>query len=381
MLQLVNRPIVLSVLGGLVVSAAALDAQQPREAADDGAARILAFDPRWAMSFDAAPAAASGYDQECAYLPLKDGELLAIGLDDGIVKWRTALTTAFTPATGDGLVFAGTETSITALEQRTGSIVWQVAVDSPLGGPLHWDSGRVMASTASGDLVAIRATDGHVLWRNALGSPLAVAPTASAEHLYVALADGRLAALDLETGVTSWSLALNEPVTGVLALHEQLLVGTRANLLHSLSLDRGRIRWSQKAGADVIGSPVADERSIYFVAFDNVLRALNRGNGNIRWTRNLPSRPSGGPLRADNVVLVPFSTQVIGAYLAATGAEAFTIRATGEISGAPFLRENVRPTSPRLIAMSREGALQGFAPRVEPPPAPLSALPGIPVGH
>jgi outer membrane protein assembly factor BamB len=377
MLRLVNRPIAPLVLASLATFTAAPDAQQPRAGGDDTPARILALDPRWAISFDTPPAAASGYDQEFAYVPLKQGGLLAVGLDDGVVKWRAALTTAATPATGDGLVFAATERSITALEQRTGTAVWEAALDSALSGPLYWDSGWVMASTISGELVAIRAADGHVLWRNALGASLAVAPAASAEHLYVALADGQLAALDLETGVTSWSRTLNEAVTGVLVLHEQLLVGTRANLLHSLSLDRGRVRWSQKAGSDVIGAPAADEQSIYFVAFDNVLRALNRGNGNIRWTRNLPSRPSGGPLRADNVVLVPFSTQVIGAYLASTGAEAFTIRATGEISGAPFLRENVRPTAPRLIAMSREGALQGFAPRVEPPPAPIGELPGI----
>jgi hypothetical protein len=79
-------------------------------------------------------------------------------------------------------------------------------------------------------------------------------------------------------------------------------------------------------------------------------------------------------------VLVPFSTNDIGAYVANTGAPAFTIQAVGELGAPPFLRENARATAPRLIAISREGALQGFAPRIEPAPVPLDVLPGVRVG-
>ena len=174
--------------------------------------------------------------------------------------------------------------------------------------------------------------------------------------------------------------SLNEPVTGILALNDQLVVGTRGNRVYSISLDRGRVRWSQRAGADISGAPVADERLIYFAALDNVLRALDRRSGNLRWSRKLTSRPAAGPLRAGNVVLLPLVTTDIGAFVAATGAESFTIRAAGETGGVPFIRDGARPTAPLLIAMSREGALQGFAPRIEPLPAALGTLPGIKVG-
>ena len=278
------------------------------------------------------------------------------------------------------MVFVAVDGAIVALDQRRGEAVWRTPVNDSAGGVLHWDSGWVFTSTESGDVIALRAEDGGVLWRASLGSPFAVTPSAANDRVFAALRDGRLIALALEDGSMIWSMDLKEDVTGLLALEEQLLVGTRANRLHSVSLDRGRMRWSQKAGADVIGAPVADDSNIYFVAFDNVLRALNRGNGNLRWNRNLPSRPSGGALRANDVVLVPFATNSIGAYLATTGAPAFTIQAVDEIGVAPFLRENARPTAPRLIAMSRKGTLQGFAPRVEPPPAPLGELPGKKVG-
>ena len=315
-----------------------------------------------------------------AYVPLNAGDLMAIDLNEGRVVWTLNLLTRFTPATGDGMVFVAGEGVVTAVDQSSGRTLWRTPMPAPLSGPLYWDGGWVLASTDKGELLSLSAADGRVLWQTAVGAPVAVAPSTAEDRLFVALNNGRVLALHHESGEQLWSLELNQQVTGLLALEEQLLVGTRANQLHSVSPARGRIEWSQRAGADVIGAPAADQDNIYFVAFDNVLRALNRRNGNLRWSRNLPSRPTGGALRVDDVVLVPFSTNDIGAYLATTGAPSFTIQAVGELRGAPFLRDNARPTAPRLIAISREGAIQGFASRIEPPPVPLADLPGVKVG-
>lgn len=351
-------------------------APDPASASD----RIVALDPRWTVSFATAPSAPAGYDQQFAYVPLKGGELVAIELNHGHVAWAVPFPTATTPATGDGLVFAAGPDAITALEQRSGTMLWKTPIDSPLAAALYWDTGWLLASTESGDLLALHAQDGRILWRQPFGSALLVEPTPSGDRLYVALKDGRVAALALDTGAVAWHVPLNEPVTGMLALEDQLVVGTRKNLLHSLSLRDGRLRWSQRAGADTAGAAVADDKLIYFVALDNVLRALDRRTGNLRWKANLPSRPAAGPLRTGDVVLVPYVTNDIGAFTAAKGTQAFTIHAAGEIGGVPFVRESAPLTTPLLIAMSREGALQGFAPRVEPPPAQLGELPGIKVG-
>lgn len=351
---------------------------QPK-AAPEYVERIVALDPRWTVAFDNPPAAPPGYDQQMGYVALKGGELVAIDLDRGAVAWKAPLSTPFTPATGDGLVFAAGDGELKALDQRTGQTQWRTPLEAAVAGPLYWDSGWLLASTEKGELVSLHGQDGQIAWRAALESPLAVLPTTAGDRLYAALHDGRLVALDLETGAIAWTVALNEAVTGMRALNEQLLVGTRADRLHSLSLDRGQRRWTQKAGADVAGRPIADEARIYFSAFDNVVRALDVRSGNLKWLRGLPSRPAGGPLRADNVVLVPLVTTDIAAFDAASGAPAFTIRAIGELGAVPFLREGPRLTTPRLIAMSREGALQGFAARFEPPLKPLEGLPGVPV--
>ncbi|HXG89078.1 MAG TPA: PQQ-binding-like beta-propeller repeat protein [Vicinamibacterales bacterium] len=377
-----NRPIAIATLLALLLSLPAWVSAQRQAVIEDPTVRLLALDPRWTVAFETAPSAPAGYDEDMGYVPLKGGELMAIDLNEGVVKWKVPLTTTLTPATGDGLVFASEEGLVTAFDQRTGRTLWRTPLPSPLAAPLFWDSGWLLASTEAGELVAMKAEDGSVIWRQPLGAPLSVPPSPSGDRVYVALRDGRIVGLELEKGTVLWSYPLNQPVTGMLALEDQLVVGTRGNQLHSLALTRARIRWSQRAGADISGAPVADDQLIYFAAFDNVLRAIERRTGNLKWTRNLLSRPAGGPLRTGNVVLMPLVTTDIGAFTAATGAEAFTIRAIGELSGVPFLRESARPTAPRLIAMSREGALQGFSQRFEPVPAPLAELPGVKVtGH
>jgi len=374
-----NRPKHVGWSLALAVLAQLAAASPVRTSQELSTQRILALDPRWTLSFATAPAAPAGYDQDTSYVPLKGGDLVAVDLDQGVVRWKVVLAMTSPPATGDGLVFAAGEGVVTALDQRTGHTQWRTPLPGALASPLAWDAGWLFASTDAGDLLALHGQDGRLVWQASLTSPLAVVPSASADRLYGALRDGRIVSLELNTGAVAWTLALGEQVTGLLALNDQLLVGTRANKLHSVSMAQGRVRWSQKAGADVAGAPVADDHRIYFTAFDNIVRALDRRTGNLRWLRRLPSRPSGGPLRIANVVLVPLVTTDIDAFNTSTGEPAFTIRAVGELGGLPFLRESARPTAPRLVAMSREGALQGFASRFEPPPTRLGELPGLAV--
>jgi outer membrane protein assembly factor BamB len=376
---LIPRTTRYSVVGAAVacVTALAIAQEQPSRAAIGRDP----LDPRWRISFEATVATLPGFDREMAYVPLATGELVAVNLDEGSEAWRAPIAAAHTPAAGDGLVFVDEGTRVRALEQRTGTVVWDTALDESLGAPLFWEAGWLMASTARGDLVALEGNSGRIRWRAPLGSPLVAAPGIGNDRLFAALGDRRVVALQLAAGTVAWSTALDQTATGLLVLDDQLLVGSRANRLHSLSLDTGRVRWAQRAAADVAGRPAADDEHIYFAALDNVLRALDRDNGNLRWRRNLPSRPRSGPLRSGDLVLVPLVTTDIVAYAAANGADALTIRAAAELGGPPLVRMPSRPTAPRLIAIGRDGSLEAFAARVEPPPAPLKVLPGREVGH
>src|SRR5436189_6364485 len=85
----------------------------------------VALDARWATSFEAPPIAAPGFDATTAYVPLNGGELVAVDLNRGTIRWQLPLKTTFTPATGEGLVFTVSEQMIEARDAATGATKWR----------------------------------------------------------------------------------------------------------------------------------------------------------------------------------------------------------------------------------------------------------------
>jgi len=340
------------------------------------------LDARWVITFDSAPAATPGFDADSAYVPLQGGKLVAANLNRGTIRWQLDVATALTPATGEGLVFVVTDSTIEARDAATGAVRWS----SPWSGgstvPPLYDTGWLLASTAAGDLVAMRASDGQTVWRRQLGSPLSGSPGPALDRLYLPLADNRVVSLLLATGDVMWERTLPARATSLLALDDQLVIGTAAKRVISLHLRNGRERWAWPVGGDISGAPAADADRIYFAARDNVLRAVDRGSGNLRWKANLPSRPAGGPLRLPDALLMPLVSSEIQAFEPASGKPATSARAAGEIGAQPFFRANASMTSPQLITVSREGQLQGFGRRFEPVPqalpVPLIGAPALP---
>ena len=341
-------------------------------------APFTALDARWVVPFDTPPAAPAGYDASTAYVPLKGGQLVAVDLDRGIVRWRLDVATTLTPATGGGMVFTTSGTTIEARDAQTGAIRWSAALQGGAAAPLYWDTGWLLASTSSGDLAAFRAIDGTLVWRQPIGAPLSTAPAPALDRLYLPLADGRLVAVALTNGETIWTERVAGRITALVGFDDQLVFGTTGKYVVSVDLVNGRERWKWRVGGDVAGLPAADDKRIYFASRDNVLRAVDRSNGNLRWKAILASRPASGPLRLPDAVLVPLVSSEISGFEPTTGKALTAVKAAGELGSQPFLRATARRTSPRLIAVSRDGQLQAFGLRFEPPFAPLDVLPGAP---
>jgi len=336
--------------------------------------------PKWVATFDAIPAAMPAFDERSAFVALRGGPLVAIDLDRGTARWRLDLEVDYTPAVGNGRVFVAAQGVIVALDAGSGKTVWQTPLPDALAAPLYWDTGWLIASTTGGDLAAFRADDGELVWRKVVGAALGAAPVAALDALYLGLTDGRVLSVDLATGNPRWEYKLEGRITGMTAIDDQLIAGTTTNQLVSIALQRGTYVRRWRVGADPVGSAAADLRHIYFVALDNVLRAVDRRNGNLRWMRELPSRPSGAPLVVDNVVLIPFVSTALSAFGAIDGKPLFDISAAGELAGQPHLRTGGPATGARLVTISRDGHLQGFAQQIEAPPALLTELPGVKVG-
>ena len=338
-----------------------------------------ALDLRWTTPASLPLAARPAFDQQTAYAASRDGALLAWDLDTGQTRWQVALATTLPVAVGGDLVFAVVDGGVRALRASTGATVWERALPGVVAAPPYWDTGWLILSFEGGDLAAFRGVDGELQWRASLGAVAHVAPAPALANLYLGLADGRTVALTLATGQTIWTRTLGGVATGLTALDNQLLVGTTGGALHSVDLRRGTTRWRWRTGAPVVAAAVADDARIYVSAYDHVLRALDRRSGNLRWKRALPHRPAGAPVLVGDMVLVPSFATELAAYESATGAPALSVASASEVAGSTHFRRGGPPTGTRLVAVSVEGQLLAFAPRVEPAPVVLGDLPGVAV--
>jgi outer membrane protein assembly factor BamB len=334
------------------------------------------MDVRWATSADTALTTAPGFDATTAYVPTRDGALTARDLETGAARWRVEAATPYAPAVGGDLVYVVVRGGVRALAATTGAVRWQRTLPGTVAAPPYWDTGWLILSFEGGDLAAFRAADGELVWRVSLGSVAHVAPAPALDNLYLGLDDGRTVALALASGQTVWTRATEGRATGVTALDDQVLVGTSAGVLWSLDPRTGRVRWRWRTGASIVAAAAADEAHIYVLAYDHILRALDRGNGNLRWRRPLPHRPAGAPMVIDGTVIVPsFSTELAG-YDAVKGTPTLSMASTSEVAGSTRFRVGGRVTGTRITAVSTDGQLIAFGPRIEPPVEPLGALPG-----
>ena len=234
------------------------------------------------------------------------------------------------------------------------------------GSPHHSSGTRAGWSRAriATNLVALRGLDGEVLWHRPLASPARIAPAISGRQLYVPLESGHVTALAVQTGTPLWTRRLPGPATGILALDDQVYVGSTDNCLYKLAASNGDIAWRWRTGGDLIGAPVADRDRVYFVGLDNELRALDGRSGALRWQRPLPIRPSTGPLQAGEILIIAGVAVDLRAYRARDGAPA------GEMSlKSPEGRDVYFVAPPHLVGsppagllvLTRDGRLQHLA--------------------
>lgn len=306
------------------------------------------FSPRWSLDFQDTLGAPPAFDETHAYVSLASGQLAAVRLDSGTFVWATEMPPLVAPVAAGGLLFVTQDGLITALDPATGAVRWRAPLAGKPASPPAWRNGWLIVSLEAGDLVALRATDGTIVWRQHLGAPIRTRPAILADRVYAPLEDGRVLALSIESGATLWQRKLGDRAAEALAIGDRVYVGSRDNFFYCLLAKNGRIDWRWRAGADVLGAPVADDERVYFVALDNVVRALDRNSGVLRWSKPLATRPGGGPQIAGDALLVAGRGPDIVAFLRRDGAPAgrFTVAAS-ELSAPPhFDRGPSMPSTP-----------------------------------
>jgi outer membrane protein assembly factor BamB len=355
----------------------------PRTKTDSTPLSLFPLRALWKLDLnnDLRASAAPVFDTTRAFFPIEGGRVVAYDLVAGQQRWIAPIAATSRPAASPDLLFVVESMSIDAVRVEDGSTAWQLPFVEPLASPLVWDNGWLVAVTLDGDVLTFRASDGHLVWRHNIRSPAHAPPALAADRVYVPTEDGRVVALQVETGALVWEHRLGGAASDILALADRLYVGSKDNFFYCLSTKDGEQAWRVPTGGDVIGLPLVDEHSVYFVSLDNVLRALNRGNGNQRWRSVLPLRPTTGPIRAGDTIIVTGLVETLPAFTAKDGSRAGELTPSGEVVAPPHILEIPGIYGPVVVVIARDimkgATVTAHARSIEPPILTSISLPNL----
>ncbi len=348
-----------------------------------GPATTLPFFPlrvRWAADLDGPPAAPAVTDGTRVFVPLSTGTLVAVDAETGATRWKAEVSTALRPAADSGHVYVVAGDALQALDAGSGAAAWRVPLPAPVSAPLVARAGWVLAALETGEIVALRGADGTEVWRRHVGVPVVAPAAIDGDRLYLPGADGLVRAFTVSTGAPLWSRALGGSIVSVAPLGARLYVGSTDNHFYCLDDRDGRVRWRWRAGADPVGTPIADDERVYFSALDTVLRALDRGHGAQRWRQPLPWRPRTGPIRVGNTIVAAGIALDLRGYALDTGREigefALTENRLEVLEGAPVLVARTTLPGDFLVAAIADGRLIALEHVFGLPPVPLTTIPG-----
>lgn len=172
---------------------------------------------------------------------------------------------------GDKIYTVDTRGQVSAFSTKNGSAVWRVDVPNPqpedgvvTGEGLAYADGKLVVSTAYGNVVVLEAATGKILWQKTLLAPMGSAPFISGDQIYVT---------------------------------------TTTNMLYQLALADGTVGWThnglqESASFDGMASPLANEDSVIVPYSSGEVFGLSKLNGHLVWEESLANNTSNGALPA-----------------------------------------------------------------------------------
>jgi len=254
----------------------------------------------------------------------REGQVTAINLASGTVKWQVELDMMITGGIGAGeglLVVGNNQGEIVTLEASTGVVKWQKQMSSVmLSAPLI-QNGLIISRTGDGRIYALDSDAGQQIWVYDRGVPVLTLRGNSSpipgghELVFTGFDSGKVTAVVIEDGRLYWEVNAAVPSGrsdlerlvdidgGMILIGRVLYAVTYQGRIVAINALDGKLLWSKEMSS--YAGIAADERHIYVTDSDSNLWAVDRINGNMLWKQDkLSYRKLTAPLSVGEYVLV-----------------------------------------------------------------------------
>jgi eukaryotic-like serine/threonine-protein kinase len=250
--------------------------------------------------------------------------LLIVGANDGVhafalanghAAWstpKTGLVRGCPAVVGHTAVFASDGGTATALDTRTGAVLWSTALGAPDNSSVAAADAVAVLGLQNGVVIALAVADGSERWRTDTGDGGRIGTVAIADgRVYVAVLDGggpgtrHVEALDLMTGKILWRFASpgDKPAYVPAVDAERAIVEGEDGSVTALDPATGAILWQAKApGLVEVVAAVADGVS-YGASNGGFAFAVDAATGAERWRLPIQGVPYGAAVTSGLVLV------------------------------------------------------------------------------
>ena len=269
---------------------------------------------RWSVPVGARVHASLAIADSLVMVAADDGAH-AFATSDGHTAWVTSKTGPVrgTPAViGHTAVFASDTGTITALDTRTGSVLWMHPVGAPDETSVAATNDSVVVGLQNGVAVALALADGTERWRTDTGDGARIGTPAIADgRAYIATLDGagpgtrHIRALDLTTGRILWSFASpgDKPAYTPAVADGRAIVEGEDGSVTALDPATGTVLWQAKAPGPVEVVAAVADGVVYGASNGGFAFALDAATGAQRWRLPIRGVPYGVAVTSGLVLL------------------------------------------------------------------------------
>ena len=191
--------------------------------------------------------------------------------------------------------------------------------------------GKAWYTTASGAVRCIRIKDGKLLWSKDFPGKIFSTPAVSGKYLVFGCTDGNIYALDARNGTVRWAVKAAKSVLGSPVIFgKKVFVGASDGCFRALDLKTGRAVWTFDGVEGFVECrPWVDAEQVVFGSWANRLYSLSTETGALQWVWQCkrPSRmyspAATWPVKSAGRIFIAVPDRKVYAIDAATGEELF----------------------------------------------------------
>jgi outer membrane protein assembly factor BamB len=296
------------------------------------------------------------------YVGSQAGELLALHLKDGSLRWRYKTNDAIgesSPCVANGIVYIGDLSGMVhAVNAQDGKGLWTFKTGSEIKASPVVEGDKVLIGSYDETLYCLAAQTGAEMWRFRINGPVHCTVSVSAGVTYVSGCDEVFRAVRVADGKEVFQISSGAYTGASPALKgPAAFFGTFSNEVLGVDLQAKKILWryeNQERQFPFYSSAALADGKVVLGGRDKFVHCLNAASGKSLWTFATRARVDSSPAIAGGRVYIGSNDGSFYVLDLATGAKRWEFEAGAPLSASPAIAGG------RVVIGSQDGRLYCF---------------------